>query len=81
MQEFNDAANYNLGIKGNLTKVCIAGLSLAEKCGKLEEVKSFLNELPPASAFKNPSPGLDEFIAGLNGLQVTQENNLEAKVR
>lgn len=81
IREYNDAANYNLGIKGNLINVCAIGFSLAEKYGKLEEVKSYLNELPPSSAFKNPSPGLDEFIAGLNSLQMTQENNFETKVR
>ena len=81
IREYNDAANYNLGIKGNLAKVCAIGVSLAEKCGKLEEVRSYLSELPPSSAFNNPSVGLDEFIAGLNNLQMTQENNLEAKVR
>ena len=81
MNEFNNAANYNLGIKGNLTKVCEIGLSLAQKYDKLEEVKSFLSELPPASSFKNPSPGLDELITGLNSLQVTQEQNIETRTR
>ena len=81
IRKFNDATNYNLGRRGNLTNICAIGVSLAEKCGKLEEVKGFLAELPPATAFKNPSPGLDEFIAGLNSLQVTQENNLEARTR
>ena len=80
MQEFIDATNYNLGIKGNLTKVCVAGLSLAEKYGKSEVVKNYLNELPPASTFKNPSLGFDELIVGLNNLQMTQTFE-ETKVR
>ncbi len=79
MQKFIDATNYNLGRRGNLARVCAMGVSLAEKYGKLEEVKEYLSELPPASAFKNPSPGLDEFIAELNSLQVTQ--NFETKTR
>mgnify|MGYP005776308597 CR=1 FL=1 len=83
IRKYNDAANYGLGRKGNLANVCAIGISLAEKCGKLEEVKTFLNELPPAAAFKNPSLGLDELIAGLNNLQATQtiENNIEIKTR
>ena len=81
MQEFVNETNYNLGRRGNLTNVCAMGLSLAQKYGKLEEVKSFLSELPPASSFKNPSPGLDELIAGLNSLQVTQEQNIEARTK
>ncbi len=80
IRSFNDAANYNLGIKGNLAKVCAIGVSLAEKCGKVEEVKSYLSELPPASSFNNPSVGLDEFIAGLSSLNMTQTIE-ESKVR
>ena len=77
MQEFIDAANCNYGLGNMLTEVCDKGIALAEKYGKVEEVVGYLNELPPAKAFKNPSPGLDEFIARLNDLRVTQENNLE----
>ena len=37
MQEFNNAANYNLGRGGMLTDVCAKAISLAQKYGKLEE--------------------------------------------
>ena len=80
MKEFIDATNYNLGIRGNLTKVCAIGISLAKKYGKYEELVSYLQQLPPSSAFKNPSPGLDELITKLNN-DIIIENNIETKVR
>ena len=80
MQEFNNAANYNLGRGGRLTEVCARGISLAQQYGKLEEVITYLQELPPASSFNIPSQGLDELIAGLSNLQVTQTIE-ETKVR
>ena len=81
MQEFNNAANYNLGRGGMLTDVCTKAISLAQQYGKLEEVTSYIKDLPPASSFNNPSPGLDELIAGLNSLQTTQEISVEARMR
>ena len=81
MQEFNNAANYNLGRGGMLTDVCAKAISLAQKYGKLEEVTSYIKDLPPASSFNNPSPGLDELIVGLNNLQMTQEVSVEARTR
>ncbi len=81
MQEFNNAANYNLGRGGMLTDVCAKAISLAQQYGKLEEVTSYIKDLPPASSFNNPSPGLDELIAGLNSMQMTQEVSVEARTR
>ena len=81
MQEFNNAANYNLGRGGMLTDVCAKAISLAQQYGKLEEVTSYIKNLPPASSFNNPSPGLDELIAGLNSMQMTQEVSVEARTR
>lgn len=72
MKEFIDAANYNLGRGGNLTTVCAKGIALAQQRGKEKEVVSYLQELPPAKSFNNPSSGLDELIAGLSNLQITQ---------
>ena len=81
MQEFNNAANYNLGRGGMLTDVCAKAISLAQQYGKLEEVTSYIKDLPPASSFNNPSSGLDELIAGLSSLQTTQEISVEARMR
>ena len=61
-----------MGRGGNLTTVCAKGIALAQQYGKEKEVVSYLQELPPAKSFNNPSSGLDELIAGLSNLQITQ---------
>ena len=73
MKEFVDATNYNLGIRGNLTKVCVTGIALAQERDKLQEILDYLKELPPVQTFDNPSVGLDSLVADLNGMQELEE--------
>lgn len=62
-EEFNKQANYNLGIKGNLSKVVIAYNNLAKSMDKGQVADEMISALPKAESLNNPDYRLDEIVA------------------
>lgn len=58
-EKFNEQANYNLGVRGNLSKVMVSGLELAKSMGKENIALKQLFELPPSNTLVHPDQRLD----------------------
>ena len=73
-EKFNDQANYNLGVRGNLSNVVLAYKDLAKSMGKEDVALEQIASLPPASALENPDYRLDEIktIYGIEQPEVVQ---------
>ena len=61
--QFNEQANYNLGVRGNISKVVVAYADLAKGMGKEDVAIDMISSLPPASALNNPDYRLDQIKA------------------
>jgi len=59
-EKFNEQANYNLGVRGNISKVVVAYNDLAKGMGKEDVAINMISSLPPASSLNNPDYRLDE---------------------
>ena len=81
IDKYNDAANYNLGRKGNLTQVISIAIPLAIAKGKLPELTNYLNSLPPTEALNNQSLGLEQLLASLNNQAPTVEISMAGPTR
>ena len=62
-EEFNKQANYNLGVRGNLSKVVVSYANLAKSMGKDEIAVEMISNLPKAESLNNPDYRLDEIVA------------------
>lgn len=62
-EKFNEQANYNLGVRGNLSEVVVAYTALAKGMGKEDVAIDMISSLPPASSLNNPDMRLDEIKA------------------
>lgn len=66
-ENFNEQANYNFGIKGNLSKVVVSYMALAKSMGKEDVAIQMISELPPAEKLNNPDMRLDEIKSMYQG--------------
>ena len=62
-EEFNKQANYNLGVRGNLSKVVVSYSNLAKSMGKEEIATEMISNLPASESLNNPDYRLDEIVA------------------
>ena len=72
-EEFNKQANYNLGVKGNLSNVVIAYTNLAKSMGKEDVAIEMIASLPPAEALNNKDFRIDEICNVYYGEDYSQE--------
>lgn len=75
-KQFNDQANYNLGVKGNLSQVLVAGLNLAKGMGKEKIAVEKISSLPPAEALNNKDPRLDSLVSMYTQDMVVEESRV-----
>lgn len=75
-KQFNDAANYNLGIKGNLSNVVVNYAKLAAAMGKEEIANEKISQIP-VEGLNNPDPRLSAIVE----MYAPQTVELEARVR
>ena len=77
-EQFNEQANYNLGVRGNISKVVVAYNDLAKGMGKEDVAINMISALPPSNALVHPDPRVD----GLQTiLTVNQEQDLVEEKR
>ena len=77
---FVNESNYNLGIKGNMSKVLVSGMNLARSMGKEVVAAEFIHNLAPSQAYVHPDPRLDGLREACETIVQSQELVEERKL-
>lgn len=74
-KDFNEKANYNLGIRGNLAEVIVSYMNLAKGMGAYEKACEKVSDIP-FEGLNNKNAKLDAIANMYNKQEYTLENRI-----